>query len=288
VSVPLGRQCQNALNSIHSTIYFSLDFEKALVGHGITDPMAAYLAGRSAALGAVGPGPVTAAFYGFSPAMIARHLPAVWRLAAPETVLAARWRAADAILRRHLGDTVASAEMAEAAELAMRATQACVRAGRSLYAAHADLEAPDQPHLRLWYAATLLREHRGDAHNTVLAQAELYGLDAVVMDCASPFGMPKDMIMAKRGWTDQEWSVAEGRLRDRGLMNEGGRLTEAGLKLRSDVELDTDRLDRAPYEHLGAAAAIRLTEEVNKLVMLAGSTGAFPAQLVALFAPPAN
>jgi hypothetical protein len=284
MSVPPARQCLNALNALHSTIYFAPDLEKSLVGFGITDPMGAYLVGRSAALGPVGPGPVTAAFFGFSHAMIAQHLPGAWQLAAPGTVLAARWRAADAILRRHLGDAVvAEADVAEAAELGLRATQACVRAGRPLYAAHADLEVPDAPHLRLWHAATLLREHRGDGHIALLSQAELYGLDGLVSHCASPEGMPKAMVMAKRGWTEQDWSAAQDRLRGRGLMNEAGHLTEAGLKLRQELERETDRLDRAPYGHLGAAGTARLTELASRLTAMAASTGAFPPELVAMF-----
>ena len=61
-----------------------------------------------------------------------------------------------------------SPEMREAAELAGRAAEGCVRAGRPLYAANADLPVPTAPHLALWHAATLLREHRGDVHLVAL------------------------------------------------------------------------------------------------------------------------
>ena len=35
---------------------------------------------------------------------------------------------------------------------------------RPLYAAHAELDWPDEPQLVLWHAVTLLREYRGDGH----------------------------------------------------------------------------------------------------------------------------
>ncbi len=156
-----GRRCHNALNPLHSTVYFSPDFTKELAGVGIEDSSAAYFAGRGAAMGAVGAGVITAAFYNFNHDLVARHVPEVWRTAPPEAVLAARLRAVDSTLRRLLGaQAVASDEMAEAAGLALRAAEACTRHARPLYAAHADLPVPEQPHLAYWHVSTLLREHR--------------------------------------------------------------------------------------------------------------------------------
>jgi hypothetical protein len=58
-----GRLCHNALNPLHSTVYFSPDFGRELAELGVKDSRAAYFAGRAAAMGAVGPGAVAAAFY---------------------------------------------------------------------------------------------------------------------------------------------------------------------------------------------------------------------------------
>ena len=61
-------------------------------------------------MGAVGAGTVTATFYNFSHALVARLCPRVWESASPEAVLAARLRAVDTTLRRLLGEeAVASA-----------------------------------------------------------------------------------------------------------------------------------------------------------------------------------
>ena len=58
-----GRRCHNALNPLHSTLYFSPDLDREFGALGFTDQSAMRLAARSAALGAVGAGTVAATFY---------------------------------------------------------------------------------------------------------------------------------------------------------------------------------------------------------------------------------
>ncbi|MEV6400297.1 hypothetical protein AB0M39_36870 [Streptomyces sp. NPDC051907] len=275
-----GRRCHNALNPMHSTVYFSPDFAEELARLGVENPRAAYFAGRGAAMGAVGPGAVAAAFYNFNHEIIAEHLPAVWETASPQAVLDARLRAVDSTLRRLLGEeVVASKELAEAAQLALRATEACTRHARPLYAAHADLPVPEEPHLAYWHAATLLREHRGDAHLVALLSAGLDPLEALVSHTATGKGMSPRWILSTRGWRRTDWDAAAGRLRQRGLLDGEGQLTEAGAQLRAELEEVTDRLDLAPYEHLGAEGVERLTELGRGFLMTAVSAGAFPADL---------
>ncbi|MEU6220732.1 hypothetical protein ABZ845_24960 [Streptomyces sp. NPDC047022] len=276
-----GRRCHNMINPLHSTHYFSPDLARELTAVGITDREAAYFAVRSAPMGPVGAGTVTATFYNFSPERVARHVPAVWEDASPGTVLAARLRAVDATLRRLLGEeTVASKEMAEAAELALRAAEACTGHARPLYAAHADLPVPEEPHLAFWHAATLLREHRGDGHLAVLLGVELGPVDALVTHTATGKGMAPKWALATRGWSVQDWDAASGRLRERGLLDAEGELTDTGTALRREIEAETDRLDRAPYEHLGAAGVERLTELAGGLLAKARAAGAFPENMI--------
>ncbi|MFJ7074342.1 hypothetical protein [Streptomyces sp. NPDC098781] len=276
-----GRRCHNMLNSLHSTSYFAPELGGELAALGITHPRAANFAVRAAALGPVGAGAVTAAFYNYKHELVARHVPAVWAIASPEDVLAARARAVDAALRRLLGEeAVASAEMAEAARLALRASEACSRSARPLYSAHADLPVPEQPHLAYFHAATLLREHRGDGHLAVLMAAGLDGLEAVVTHTATGKGMTPKWVFSTRGWVQEDWDAACERLRGRGLLDGSGELTAEGLALRDGIEADTDRLDRAPYEHLGAEGVARLTELGAGFTRAAMAAGAFPADLV--------
>lgn len=276
-----GRRCHGPLNSLHATHYFSPDLGRELGALGITRPRAVNFAVRAAALGSVGAGVVTATFFNYKHELVARHVPAVWSIAAPADVLAARLRAVDATLRRLLGEeAVASAEMAEAAQLALRAAEACGRGARPLYSAHADLPVPDEPHLAYWHAATLLREHRGDGHLTVLTSAGLDGLEAMVTHTSTGRGMAPKWVLATRGWTEDDWNAAADRLRERGLLDGDGELTERGVGLREDVEEETDRLDLAPYEHLGAEGVARLTALASTFARLAAAAGAFPADLI--------
>ncbi|MEU8748107.1 hypothetical protein AB0C39_31080 [Streptomyces parvulus] len=275
-----GRRCHNTLNSLHSTHYFSPDTGRELAALGVTDPRAVNFAVRAAALGAAGAGAVTAAFYNYKYELVARHVPTVWETVTPEQAVAARMRAVDATLRRLLGEEVlASAEMAEAAGLALRAAEGCSRSGRPLYAAHADLPLPEAPHLRLWHAATLLREHRGDGHLAALLAADLDGLEALVTHTATGRGMAPKWVLSTRGWTQEEWDAARDRLRGRGLIDDAGELTGRGTELRDGIERETDRLDAGPYAHLGADGVARLTELATPFARAALGAGAYPADL---------
>lgn len=273
------RRCHNAVNPLHSCLFFSPDLGAEMAKIGIEDPAAAYFATRAAALGAVGAGTVGATFYNFNPVLVARHVPAVWETASPAVVLDARIRAADSTLRRLLGEEIiASDEMAEAARLALRATEACTPHARPLYAAHADLPVPEEPHLAFWHATTLLREHRGDAHLAVLLAAGLDPLESLVSHTATGKGMAVGWILSTRGWRRTDWEAASDRLRERGLVAEGEELalTGAGTALRAEIEEATDRMDTAPYRHLGAEDVERLTELARGFLFTAAAAGAFP------------
>ncbi|MEU8548784.1 hypothetical protein AB0C81_17625 [Streptomyces roseoverticillatus] len=276
-----ARRCQQPLNTLHATVYFSPEIVREMGALGLEDFPAVNIAGRTAAFGRTGAGPVTAAFYNYKHERIAQYLPGVWDVAAPQDVLAARLRAADGTLRRLLGeDAVASPEMAEAAELALRAAEGCGRGGRPLYSAHADLPVPEAPHLALWHAATLLREHRGDGHVMALVGAGLDPVEALLSHSATGGGMSDKWLVRTRGWTVEELNAGRERLRARGLLNEAGELTEAGASLRDELEAETDRLDAAPYEHLGVAGVERLTELGKAFAGAAVAAGAFPADLL--------
>ncbi|MDI5967090.1 hypothetical protein POF50_033710 [Streptomyces sp. SL13] len=274
-----ARRCYNAFNVLHSAFYFSPEHEKELTSLGLEAGAMAYFAGRAAPMGPVGAGVVTATFYNFSPSLVARHIPRAWELAGPADVLAARSRITDGYLTRMLGsDVAASQQVAEAAALALRAAEACGSGARPLYAANADLPVPDAPHLALWHATTLLREHRGDGHLVALAEAELDGLEALVTHTATGKGFTPRFCQKTRGWSEQEWAAAQERLRERGLLDAAGELTDAGTELRRTVEDTTDRLAFAPYRHLGEEGVARLTELAAPLTRLLLEAGAIPTR----------
>lgn len=282
LSVPYraARHCQSALNTLHSTFYFSPAMAEELAPYGLEEPGAVYFAGRGAPLGAVGAGAVTATFYSFAHDFVARYVPQVWESASPETVLAARLRAVDGTLRRLLGEELlASPEMAEAAELALAAAEGCERPGRPLYAGNADLPVPNAPHLAYWHAATLLREHRGDAHIAALQDARLDPLEALVSHTASGNGINPAWVLRTRGHGEDDWAAGQSRLVERGLLDEAGQPTADGAALRKDVEHRTDVMDHRPYELLGADKVERLTELGRGFAGAAAKAGAFPSDL---------
>ena len=75
-----------------------------------------YFAMRAAPLGPVGAGVVTALFHGFAPRMVARAVPEVWSMAAPEVALQARQRGAVAALQTHAAPLPDPAELAWAVQ----------------------------------------------------------------------------------------------------------------------------------------------------------------------------
>lgn len=134
------------------------------------------------------------------------------------------------------------------APLLERAVGAATRAGRPLFAANAALPLLGDTVERMWQAATTLREHRGDGHVTALTAAGVGGLAAHVL-IARDTGTPDEVFRDNRGWSADEWAAAVADLERRGLLD-GERLTDAGHRLRAEVEAATDRAAAGPYAAL--------------------------------------
>ena len=266
-----------ATNSLHSCVYFSPEGDEEYVAAGLRPGRMGYFASRSAPMGAVGPEVVTATFYNFNPELVARHIPRAWTLATPDQVLAARWRVADRTLRRLLGDDIiSSAEFAQAAALLKEAALRCGIEGRPLFAGHAGLDWPTEPHLVFWHAVTLLREHRGDGHIAALVRAELSGIQALVTHTATHRGFLVPAAKVLRMWSDEQWAEAEDSLRDRGLLDASGELTAAGTEFRAELEVETDRLSAGPWRGVDPDVVDGLIAYGKTLTRAAVAAGAFP------------
>ncbi|MEO3825715.1 hypothetical protein [Actinomadura sp. B10D3] len=274
----LARQMWHQLEAVHALFWYSPEVfaEAERLGYDTRTRWPSYFAWRAAPLGAAGPELVSAAFYSFSPRMVAEHVPAAWAVAPPERVLDARLRAVDAMYRALLGDGIADPDLAEAAELARAAAEAASTAGRPIAAANADLPWPDEPHLVLWHAVGILREQRGDGHVAALLAHGLDPAEALVSFAA--IGAAPVETFASRGWTDAEWSAARDRLASRGLVDTEGTATAAGRELRDSVERLTDDLAYEPWRALGAAKADRLAQLTMPILVKVLETGLMPAQ----------
>lgn len=274
----LARQTWHQLEPVHAALYFAPQVaqEARALGYDTTERWPSYFALRAAPLGPVAAEPVVAAFYSFSPRTVAEHVPGAWRTAAPADVLAARTRGMDRALREMLGDRLDAPGIAEAAALARTAAEAVDLPGRPLAAANAALPWPEEPHLVLWQAASILREHRGDGHLAALLAAGLDGCEALVSFAA--IGAAPEENFASRGWSEEEWTAARERLTARGLVKPDGTATERGRELRDEVERMTDELAAAPYRALGADGCARLAELNTPVFMAVIETGLLPMQ----------
>lgn len=275
----VARRLWRTLEPIHACIYFAAEAGEEYQAIGLKGGRMGYFASRSASMGPVPADVVIATFYNFHPEVVRRAIPDAWSLASPDEVLAARFRAVDRLLRRLLGeDTAASEGVIEAAELARTATQACTSEGRPLFAGHASIDWPSEPHLALWHAVTLLREFRGDGHVAALLAEGIDPCAALVLHGASG-GFPLPLLRASRAWPDDVWAATEERLRAEGLFADDGTLTPDGVALRQRVEDITDRLAAPPFEALGADGCERLTELGRPLGHVIVEAGAFPVAI---------
>ena len=75
----------------------------------------------------------------------------------------------------------------------------------------------------------------------------------------------RDVLLTARGFTEEEWTAAERALLERGLLNEGGTLSDEGAALRAEVEAATDRAAAAPWSRLEATGCEALLEALAPL-----------------------
>jgi hypothetical protein len=262
------------LEPVHGLVYFAPESSDTYAAIGFASPRTAYFATRAAPMGAVVADVVIATFFNFHPDLVRRHIPAAWAAASPERIIEARFRVAGVALERVLGPMTTSVEMREAATLAREAAQACSGEGRPLYAGHASLDWPDDPHLVLWHAVTLLREYRGDGHVATLTTEGVGPCEALVVHAATG-DVPAAALRASRAWSDDEWRAACDALRARGWLDADGALTDDGQAHRSGIEHRTDVLAMAPWKHLGRDASDRLRALVRPMSRAVVEAGTF-------------
>jgi hypothetical protein len=235
----LARRFFHRFEPVHAVTYFAPEARAALDDLGYPGFWVGYFAARSAPLGKVPAEVVTAMFYNFAPERVAKALPRAWAVAGPEAALLARHESVVAALRRYGVDD--NARVRTAAELAGRAAQHAGVDGRPLFAANRALPWPDEPVLALWHAATLLREHRGDAHIAVLIAEGVSGRESNVLHAAAG-KVPREYMMRARDYDDDSWRAHEIALATRGLLDDQGTLTPSGADLKNHIESSTDRL----------------------------------------------
>jgi hypothetical protein len=265
------------LEPIHASAYYSPESAEELGRLGLSG-WAAYVAGRSAPLGQVPASVVTACFFNFAPGLIERCVPSCWATCSPEDAWSARLAGVARTLRRLLGDdAVKSPDVADAARIARSAAEAAPLDGRPFFASHCHLDWPEEPHLVLWQAITLLREHRGDGHSAAAIAHGLSGLETHVTHAAATNLTSREIVTTRRGWSETDWDAAARRLRERGVLDDAGELTADGRAMRSSVEDATDRAAASAWRGLTSAEEQRLVATGGRLSEAVVASEGLPA-----------
>lgn len=244
---PTARRLFELFEPIHLVTYMTEEPDEELAALGMRNYWDGYFASRAAALGADCPAEVVdAVFHNFGPGEVARHIPHVWGVTTPHDAFAARERGAVRALRRILGDAADGPELAEAADLLLRAAQGAPTEGLPLFAGLRAMPVPDEPVARLFHAATLLREHRGDVHKALLvangiSRTECHALLAIDLgETVYTFGRSHHL-------PQQRLDAVVADLQRRDLLVDAGTFTDAGRALRDRIEGATDELAEAPW-----------------------------------------
>lgn len=261
---PTARRLHRLVEPVHLVTYFADEPTDELMALGHRNVWDAYFAGRAAPLGRVPAQVVHAIFYNFADGEVARHIPRVWDTATPEAALAARERGSVAALRRILGDLADGPGLARAADLATRAATGAPTEGRIMYAALRALPVPEEPVARLWHAATLLREHRGDGHVAALVVAGIGGTESHVLHALSE-GIPAGKFGRVHHLPAARLAAVVDGMRARGLIDASGWLSDAGRETKARIESLTDDLAAPAYDNLEPSELDQLVTDLEPL-----------------------
>jgi hypothetical protein len=263
----MARRMFELVEPVGAIPYTADEPNQAMFALGFTSYWDTYFAGRAAPLGLTPAEVVDALFYNFAPGEVARHIPKVWRTTTPEAAFAARQIGCVKALRRILGDRVASPAFVRAAELLIKAATSAPLEGRPMYAALRAIPAPHDAVGRLFHAASLLREHRGDGHIAALMTEGVGGLEAHVL-FALDMDIPADKFGRIHHLPQAQLAAVIDGMRDRGLIGEDGWLSKQGLEVKQRVEALTDDLAAAPYETLELDELDELMATLEQLATL--------------------
>lgn len=260
----VARQLFELVEPIGAIPYSSNEPNETMYALGFTDFWDTYFAGRAAPLGMVPAEVVDALFYNFAPGEVARHIPNVWHTTTPEAALAARRQGCAAALRSILRDLVNTPRFERTANLLVAAATSAPVEGRPMYAALRSLPTPTNMVERLFHAASLLREHRGDGHIAVLMVENISGLQAHVL-VALDTGLPAAQFGRLHHLPATQIAAVVDGLHQHGVIGDDGWLTDKGRALKQRIEDRTDDLAARPYETLEPQDLDELLESLRPL-----------------------
>jgi Helix-turn-helix family len=246
-----ARRLRGLVEPIAAAVYFAPEAQSRYEALGL-NYFEGYFCSRSAGLGAAPWRVVSAAFAAFKPAIVDQAVTGGWQKTSPEDLLQARLDGARDQIVRMSGDHADA--FPAASDLLLELTDGLDMSGRMLFAGLAGLGVPgtDDPVGRLWRAADLVREHRGDGH----IAAWIGAVDSTEVTVLTElwWGLEPGSYVWTRGWDGDDVAAARARLTDRGLLDAEGGLTDAGRDLREQIERRTDDAERDVVARLGDRA----------------------------------
>lgn len=254
-----ARRFYASFEPIAASVYFAPEVHQAFQAAGFGPPaeaegclpladLPAYYTSRAGCMGQV-PGEVVVAAFGvFSPDLIIPNVEQGWRTAECDTVLRTRLEGQTAALQKVLGDRLG---VDRATEILLRAGRAGSAGGRFLYAGLLSLPLPPPGWGRLWRAADIVREYRGDSHLAAWVAAGLDPVEAGLMTEVF-YGMPTKRYHSGRGWRPSQLDAGLDRLRQRGWI-EGDpiRFTDQGQAFRDAIEAATNAQQQPILDAIG-------------------------------------
>jgi hypothetical protein len=215
-----------------------------LAAHGL-DRFESYVWARAAALGTPTTSVVVSVFGVFEPGYLSAAYERARTKASRDQVLTARQDGATA----SLAAVLAADEVTPLADALMDAVRPLPGTACPLFSGLRQLPVPADPRGRLWRAADLVREHRGDGH---LAACIVAGLDPLAMNILTELwaGYPCGEYTATRGFGQEAISASVAELTERGWVTDG-RLTGEGAAVRRAVEDSTDASQGTLIARLG-------------------------------------
>lgn len=248
---PTARRLRDLVEPIAAAVYFAPEAQSRYEALGL-NYFEGYFCSRSAGLGAAPWRAVSAAFAAFKPAIVEQAVTGGWEKTTPDALLAARLDGArDQIVRMAKDHADA---FPKAADALLELSDGLDMSGRMLFAGLAGLSVPgtDDPVGRLWRAADLVREHRGDGH--IAAWIGCVDSTEITVLTELWWGIEPGSYVWTRGWDGDDVAAARARLADRGLLDAEGGLTDAGRDLREQIERRTDDAEREVVARLGDRA----------------------------------
>ena len=228
-----ARRLRDAIEPIATQGWWSRAAGERLDALGV-DFFPGYVWGRAAALGTPTSAVVAATFGVFDCDLIASVYEAGSALVGRDEILAARADGGSA----SVGSVATDAECSAVADPLLAALGSLDALGRPLFAGVRSLPLPPSPAGRLWRAAELVREHRGDGHLAVLASVGIAAAEANVLT-ELWLGFELGEYSGTRGFGQEAVAGAATRLRARGWMAQAA-LTDEGRTARAAIEASTD------------------------------------------------